>query len=449
MTRASRRGSRLPSRRAHRSTSFGFVVAILVALILAGLSFLAVQAYYRIYRPVKEAAQHIINTQPPVTGTPRPTPNVIKDPINILLLGVDRREDVKNSRSDVNIVVHVDPVHRFASMLSIPRDTRVLIPGHEYLKINAAYSLGEEFHADAGGGPVLAKQTVAAFLSMDIDYYAEVDFYGFERIVDLVGGITVDVPWPLLDNEYPTEDYGYTRIYIPAGLQHMDGRTALQYARSRHADSDLGRNRRQQQVLLAIRERVLRLDLLTDLDRVDQLLQQMGDTFQTDMSLQTIYSLARLAPKIDDIASYALGVDELTEISGTSDLDPCMPCVEELVRKMQMDPTTRQLQEEGARIEVRNGTSVEGLARNTADYLRQRGFNVVSIVNDDNAGHYTHTLILDNSDLPITRNLLVQLLRTQPAYAYVYPDYDFLGVLPPDAADIVIILGNDYQLPQE
>lgn len=451
MTRASRRGRAVPVRRPSTGTGAGWVVIVLVLLILAGLGVLGVQLYRHIYLPVQDAARRIIATRPPVTGTPAPTPNPLKDPINILLIGVDRREGDESTRNDVNIVVHVDPVRRFASMLSIPRDTRVYIPGHGAYKINAAYSLGELYHEAEGGGPVWAKRTVEQFLGMRIDYYAEVDFRGFERIVDLVGGITVDVPWPLLDNEYPTEDYGYMRIYIPAGLQHMDGRTALQYARSRHADSDLGRNRRQQQVLLALRERILRMDLLTDLNRMDALFQQLGDTLETDMSLDTIYALARLAPKIDreNIASYALDWTVLSEISGTTDLEPCMPCVAQIVQEMQMDPVVRRLKEEGARIEVRNGTWVPDLAKNTANYLRGHGFNVVSILQDNRAGHYTHTLVLDNLDLPFTREQLVQQLHTDPAYAFVFPDYAQLGIQPPEGADILVILGDDYQLPQE
>jgi len=452
VNRASRRGFKVPPRRSHGSASFGLVVAILVVLILASLTYLGLQLYYRVIGPIRQAAQRVIATPVPVTGTPEPTPVISAEPINILLLGVDRRQGEESARNDVNIVVHVDPVHRFASMLSIPRDTQVIIPDHGADKINAAYSYGEMQHRDTGGGPVLSMKTMEGFLGIEIDYYAQVDFRGFERIVDLLGGITVDVPWPLVDNEYPTDDYGYTRIYIPAGLQHMDGRTALQYVRSRHADSDLGRNQRQQDPLLALRERILRLELLADLDRLNQLLEQMGDTFKTDMSLATIYDLARLAPKIDrgGIASFALDWHCLTEISPTYELVPDMGCVEDLVQQMQMDPATRELRREGASIEVRNGTFVDGLGRNTAEYLGRQGFDVVNVIQDNDAGHYSYTLILDNRDLPFTRNLLVQRLHTQPAYAFVYPDYDFLGVEPSiTGADIVIILGEDYRLPQE
>ena len=311
--------------------------------------------------------------------------------------------------------------------------------------------MGETYHADTGGGPVLAKRTVEGFLGVPIHYNAEVDFYGMQRIVDLIEGITVDVPFPLLDNEYPTENYGYTRIYIPAGLQHMDGRTALQYARSRHGDphSDFGRNQRQQQILMALRGRALNLDLLADLvfgsEAATQLLSEFGDTFGTDMPKSTLFSLARLASKIDpdNIESYALDWHCLADDPDPNsyDLIPSMACVYDLVDKMQNNPTERKLDEESARVYVLNGTIRPGLAGRTHDYLKRQGFTVVGVGNAD-TDTYTRTLVLDNADHTFTRELLVELLGADPDGVELELSYT------PDA-DIVIILGEDFVEPQE
>jgi LCP family protein required for cell wall assembly len=414
---------------------------VLLILVLASALYVGV----RVLAQVDRALVKVIATPVPVTGTPKPTPNPLTDPINILLLGLDRREDLNDTRSDVNIVVHVDPKSLFVSMLSVPRDTLVYIPDLGYDKINAAYSFGQQYHADEGGGPVWAKKTMASFLGIPIDYYAEVDFKGFERIVDYLGGITVDVPAPLVDNQYPTADYGFTRLYIPAGLQHMDGATALKYARSRHADSDLGRNRRQQQVLMAMRERVLGLNLVTDQDQISALLGQFANTFKTDIQRDTLWSLYQLAPKIegDTIASYAVDWECLVEISGTSYLEPLMPCVEDRVYSMLLDPTMRKLSEEGARVEVLNGTlTCDGCAAKTAAYLDGRGFGGVTFGNAENPGSYTHTLILDAGDHPFTRAQLVKLLKVRPEAARQVESN-------PSGADIVLILGNDFVLPEE
>ena len=441
MTRASKRGRTLHAPRSHGGAT-AYVLLVIFLVLLSVLVYFGVRWYNALAQGWR-SAQVIFQTRPPITGTPPPTLRPL-DPMNVLLLGVDRREGEMSTRSDVNIVVHIDPARRFASMLSIPRDTGVYIPGHGYDKINAAYSVGEQ--QMPGGGPLLAKETVSQFLDMPIHYYVEVDFYGFERIVDMVGGIDVDVPAPLIDNEYPTPDYGYTRIYIPAGLQHMDGATALMYARSRHADSDLGRNRRQQQVLIALRERALGSISLTNPEQMADLLAQMGDTLKTDMPPEPLelFNLYRLASQIgpESIASYALDWHVLTEYTWTTTLEPCLPCVREIAREMQVDPTTRRLQEEGARIEVRNGTWENGLASRTAEYLRNHGFTVAGVLQDENAGTYSSTLILDDGNHPFTRDLLASLLHVQPANVRLEPDASA-------GADIVIILGNDFQVPKE
>ncbi|MBN1483833.1 MAG: LCP family protein [Chloroflexia bacterium] len=416
----------------------GYVLLVVLLLLLVGAGSLAWQAYNRIGNLIGD--NNPIATPVPVTGTPAPTVDPLDTPINILLLGVDKREGETCVRNDVNIVVHIDPNHRFATMLSIPRDVRVQIPGHGLNKINAAYCFGEG--DEQGHGPLLSMRTVANMTGLNIHHYIEVDFQGFERIIDHLGGVTVDVPFPLLDNEYPTEDYRYTRIYIPAGLQHMDGRTALQYARSRHVDTDIGRNQRQQQILLAIRDKALRQIKLQDLflgsEYVDGLLRTVGDSFKTDMSLKTLLALAQLAPKIDgnQIETYALGWDCLYELDG-SDLGYNSACLAGMVDEMTTSPTRRKLLQEGARVIVLNGTLwCTGCAQQVANDLRGYDINVVEFGNAE--GVYTNTLILDSDDHPFTRNFLGELLGVEAEHVQV-------GESVSGSADIVIILGDDYE----
>lgn len=438
MTRASRRERTLRTPR-RKSGGMVYFLLAMVLLLVAGVVYVGVNVVGAINRTITT----VIKTPPPVTGTPQPTPPP-GDPINILLIGVDRRDGDTNTLNDVNILVHVDPQRRFASMLSIPRDTRVYIPDYGSDRINAAFNVGQNAHSTEGGGPVWVKRTVEQFLGVRVHYYALVNFRGFERIVDFLGGITVDVSTPLVDNEYPTENYGYTRVYIPAGLQHMDGSTALKYARSRHADSDIYRNQRQQQVLLAIRDSVLQRDVLSYLGELDMVLNQFAEAFETDMPLDAIIALGQLAPKIEreKISSYGLGLGCVYEISGTYILEPDMRCVEEIVRDMQLDPSMRNLREEAAQIEVLNGTlTCAGCAGSTSDYLRVRGFTILTYGNAENPGYYTNTLILDTGDHPFTREQLAKLLN-------VSPDHVRQEAVPGSAADIVIILGNDFRKPE-
>lgn len=187
--------------------------------------------------------------------------------VNVLLIGVDERPDhpEEGVRSDTLILARMSGPGGWVNMLSIPRDTQVDIPGVGVSKINVAYGEGyaraeELFGAGTTpqqGGMALAAQTVEQFLGfygrgLRVDYTAQINFEGFVGIIDALGGITIDVPYAIVDYEYPTPDFGTMYVEFQPGLQHMDGQTALIYARTRHADSDFGRSERQQQVIRAI-----------------------------------------------------------------------------------------------------------------------------------------------------------------------------------------------------
>jgi LCP family protein required for cell wall assembly len=256
-------------------------------------------AWAEVARRAAEQAQAVMAAP----GAPQPDGGPVwggRERVNILLIGLDNREDESGdwARADTNMVVTIDPATGTAGILSIPRDVWVVYPisgGWREDRINATW-----VHARAtrypGGGPALAKRVVSYNLGIPIHFYAYIDFQGFVRVIDTLGGLTVDVPRPLKDNEYPTEYYGYQRIYFPPGLQHMDGAQALMYARSRHQDSDIYRANRQQQLMIAARDKALKLDLLPKLPR---LMVEMKDTVQTDMKPAEILALARLAASIE------------------------------------------------------------------------------------------------------------------------------------------------------
>jgi LCP family protein required for cell wall assembly len=193
-----------------------------------------------------------------------PPPLDSKQRINILLLGSDNDQKFQQNAvlSQTMIVVSIDPANHRVTLLSLPRDLWVEIPGHAKAKIDLAY---------AEGGAPLARATVEKAFRIPIHYYAWIGLNGLVRVVDRVGGVDVDVLHPVLDDNYPNDfnasGYGTERVYLAAGPQHLDGRHTLQYVRSRHGDllSDFGRSIRQQQVLLAIQQRTAGMDLLTAL----------------------------------------------------------------------------------------------------------------------------------------------------------------------------------------
>jgi len=307
----------VPLRPSRRRVSLSALAATLLLVFVVGigaylapLAWASWRAYQRVFTTPVPRANVIVNAE----GTPEvvlisPDDPAIqlpdwdkKDRINVLLLGVDRREAGDVPRADTIIVVTIDPLTKDVGMLSIPRDLLVTIPGYGQEKINAAYPLGM---SSSLTGPGLLRATIEYNFGIPIHYYAEVDFEGFVRIVDTLGGVVVDVPAPIKDDEYPGEDYNYTRIYFAPGLQHMDGRTALRYVRTRHDDNDFSRGYRQQQVLRALREQGLRLDLLR---KAPQLVDALADTVRTDLSPQQVLALAKLGSEIprERIRSFTL-----------------------------------------------------------------------------------------------------------------------------------------------
>ncbi len=218
--------------------------------------------------------------------------------ITFLLLGVDQRpDDPSPPRTDNMIVLTVDPETNQAGMISLPRDLFVPIPEFSYSgKINTAYTIGE-LNKYPGGGGALAKKTVSEFLGYPIDYYVRIDFDGFVEAIDAIGGIDVVVPKTIHDEEYPTIDYGYQTFHIEAGPQHLDGETALKYVRTRHADDDFQRSRRQQQVLVAIKDRLTANKLLTPV-RLLELVRALSSSVQHDVPTTQLPGMLSMASRL-------------------------------------------------------------------------------------------------------------------------------------------------------
>lgn len=171
-----------------------------------------------------------------------------RGPVTVLVLGTDERKTEPGPfRSDTMILTGFNPNRREVALMSIPRDLWVTVPDVGENRVNTAHFFG---------GPELAKQTVADTFGVPLHYYLKLNFDGFVSIIDAMGGLTINVPEPLHDDQYPTPDYGYTTIDIPAGEQQMSGATALIYARTRHGSSDFDRGRRQQEVIAAIRNKL-------------------------------------------------------------------------------------------------------------------------------------------------------------------------------------------------
>lgn len=403
-------------------------------------------------RPTAVVAGGVV-TEGQADSEPAP-PSTTLDPFNVLLLGVDSRDDPNEGvRSDTLIVVHVNPQEQWASMLSIPRDSVVQIPYLGTTKINAAYTFGTQNASEiygentrpSDGGAALAAETVEQFLDIRIDYIAQVDFRGFERVVDTFGGLLIDIPQPLLDPEYPTEDFGYERIYIPAGLQVLDGQTALRYARSRHSASDFDRSCRQQRVLRAMLREVRERNIVDQIALLPEVVEDIEQSVQTTMpidDLSVLRGLAELTQSLstDRILQYSINPSNVQILSEQgSDIYWNQNDIELLVARMMQGPTSSE--SEVAMVQVQNGAGVRGLATRVTNNLGTQGFIMVEA--GDAPRIYENTMIIDYSGYPEQRQRLADVLGILPEY--VLSNADDNAPPAPYNTDIVVVLGQDYQ----
>lgn len=334
--------------------------------------------------------------------------------ITILLLGVDKSENGA-SRTDTLILVNIDPVAKTANMLSIPRDLKTVIPGYGVDKINAAFALGE-FNKVQGGGAGLTVRTIETNLGIPISAFVQIDFNGFVNMVDTVGGITIDVPYPIKDDTYPAENYQYQRIYFPAGWQHMDGEEALKYARTRHQDGDTRRSARQQQVLLSLRDQAIGLNLIPQLPI---LIEQFGDSVRTDISIGDAVKLGRLGTEIprDSITQTSLmpALYEEQVPAGPYYLNADWEAVGDVLSEFtgtEISPPGAALAnpDYGLPIMIENGTNNKGLAGRIGDYLEANGFWNVAVATVEDAGTHEKTVIRDRENNLATSALITQLI---------------------------------------
>ncbi|MEO8608974.1 MAG: LCP family protein [Chloroflexota bacterium] len=171
--------------------------------------------------------------------------------VDILILGVDSRPgEGYVSRTDSIMLLGIDPAHLRTSILSIPRDLFIEVPGFGEQRINTVNVLGEE--QGQGRGVDLLSASLVQDFGIQTDRYARLEFSGFVELINAVGGVSIDVERSIVDDSYPTPEGGVTTIRFDSGVQHMDGERALIYSRTRHADDDYQRANRQQQVISAL-----------------------------------------------------------------------------------------------------------------------------------------------------------------------------------------------------
>ncbi len=363
--------------------------------------------------------------------------------INYLILGYAGGNHPGTYLTDTIIVASVDPYNRKAALLSIPRDLYVPLPGGGRSKINAAYAFGEQNKKDGISGAELVKRTVSYILDLPIHYYITIDFEGFRRAIDLVGGVDVYVDKDIYDPYFP-DDKGGTTIYrIKKGWHHFNGEEALKYARSRYTTSDFDRAKRQQKIILALKEKIMSLGFWSNPTKVAELLGTLKDNIHTDLTPREIVKSFELVKDLgeNEIATKVLdsssqGLLYADRVNGMYVLKPRDPSWEEiraLAHSIFLEPF---LEKEQAKIIVENGAGKSGLATRVARFLKARGYRVIAYRTARTLSAKTRIIDCSGGEKPYSLELLKKRF------------YQAEQVSCPNSidkeADFVITLGQDF-----
>jgi len=259
---------------------------------------------------------------PKLTTVENKQPVKNKQITNILIAGIGGENHDGGMLTDTIIFTSIDMQNNKIATLNIPRDLYIdLGDKYGYNKINSANAFGEQ--EKPGSGMLFLQNEVEKILNQDIDYYIRIDFDGFKDIIDTLGGITINVERSFVDNQYPTENFGYKTIYFQAGPQVMNGERALEYTRSRHGTngegSDFARSKRQQQVIEAVKDKILSEINTYNPTKIISIFDALKRHISTNLSYKDIYNLYKIADNL--IVDYIRSNKYQANLEDDSDLE--------------------------------------------------------------------------------------------------------------------------------
>lgn len=376
--------------------------------------------------------------------------------INILLLGIGGEGHDGAFLTDTIIVASIDPVQNEAALLSVPRDFWVKREDGGSGKINEVFAYARENNYAKSkdkdqatkAGATATQKVLTNVLGIPMNYYVVVDFTGFQKAVDTVGGIEINVTKDLAVTEYFMGANPYS-LDVKEGVNQFDGKKALYYARSRHtsARGDFARSERQKAVIVALKEKVQSAGTYANPVKVTQLLSAFGDHVRTDMTINEVMRLYDVGKSItpEKVASIGLATPPNVLVEGDSinGLSVQVPTaglfdytgIQSFVRNSLKDAFIKK---EEANILVLNGTTKEGFAANKANELRSFGYTISGTGNAPTKDVAT-TLLVDmtNGAKKYTKNYLEKRFGVTAVTAL--PDPSIVA----GSADFVIILGSD------
>lgn len=347
--------------------------------------------------------------------------------VRILVLGEDNTSKSRSTGhglSDTIMVAAIDVNNKTVQAVSIPRDTRAEIPGHGVQKINAA---------NVFGGPELAMQTVEGVIGLPVEYYIKTDIAGLKNIVDLIGGVGIEIE----KNMRYRDRRGGLYINLRKGYRHLDGDKALQYVRFRHdAMGDISRIQRQQKFLRALARHML---MPENWGRLPQVMNEVYTKgyIETNLNLKDLRQLVALARDVppDQMVMETIPGEPRT-IGGISYwvIDPVKSA--EIVQRLL--EFRQSASEPTAKVEVLNGSGIYGVAKEVADQLERCGYRVASTGNAPNFDYPRSRIILHNgkteSAVELAKLMRCTDIRTDPE-----------DLANENGADITVIVGRDYR----
>lgn len=367
--------------------------------------------------------------------------------VNILMLGVGDQGHAGELLTDTMMVASIDPKTKDVVMISLPRDLYVKIPGYWWSKINAAHAFAEQ--DKIGSGPEVAKAVVSDVIGQPIHYFVRVDFTGLKQGVDTLSGIDIYNQHDLYDPDYPCDknESWSCGFKLKAGFYHMDGMTALKYARCRKGNcgDDFGRASRQQSVAVAMRDQALKLGNILNPAKVSELISIVGDHLKTDLSIDEIKRLVEIAKKIDSNTIKNKVVDGQTEnlvkTSNIGEASVVVPiagvgnykAIRSFVASYFLDG---YVQSESAKVEIKSSGAKPGAIFALSKRLESLGYNVVKTSYDSSAPAPTKIIDYTSGSKPYTLKYLEKRLGVTKVGENRQNG---------QSSDIIIILGNDYE----
>lgn len=364
--------------------------------------------------------------------------------VNILLIGIGGAKHTGGDLADTIIVASIDPFAKEVSMLSVPRDLWVPIPGEWTTKINAAHALGDDNGFNEPDypkdGPGLLQKTIEQTLDIPIHYFIRVDFDGFKQAVDTVGGIDLDVPETICDYKIAWQ-FDFDCIY--AGQQKLNSDQALYYARTRAtARSDFDRGERDRLLLMALRDEVLKAGTYSNPLKISSLLDAAGSHVRTNLSISEMLRIYEIGKDIPASSIASTGLDDYVKTANINGASAVIPKagdgnfkeIQDYVHSIFIDGFIKQ---EGAVVDVLNGSGEIGLASTKADELTTYGYKIGIIGNAPEETAYTILYDLTNGANPYTKRYLEQRFGVKAVSGDELPSTVVTD------SDFVIILGSN------